>query len=472
MATPSDTAPASEPNEVGTGLPEDPNPFLTATTTPVPATIPTNRIELQAAPITPLVDHSATPDATATNGEAAPTNTTQVATLANNAPATAPANNAPVAAPVNDTPVATPQGVTEHQPPLVIPIEQLVQEDTEPAPVPNTQNLGIDADALLATVDLIDEAENEVPAVEADEPHAELASLNLMPPPKGGYPKPQHGQLMSIVRNMEPVQRRDWLTQIGYYLFLQIYGTNTLNDETPQLVAKLKTALSDFVGLIDAQIATPNPPLDPHSYRPRTFLLRNLPQSIYQKLLDRGVWCNDDIAIFVHPPVFTIPRHIGSFKGFTTGEIDVIKQVFVTHLRSTRVQAVVDQLRISHPTLNDVSLEEAMDIIINSIDVKVMFLQTEPYSKAEVPIANLYVDSPTSNPKKWESWQRFLRNICFTTTLHGAGTVMDLWRCGKCSADDHPSGVCPFPRLPGWRYFPNQQNNQNNTANQNTRGGF
>ena len=277
---------------------------------------------------------------------------------------------------------------------------------------------------------------------------------------------------MSVLRNMEPLQRRDWLKQKGFYLFAQVYGTNACNEETPQVVALLKTALQDFVGLIDAQIATPNPPSDPHSFRPRTFLIRNLTKSIYDRLADRRVWCDERIAIFIYRPEFTIPRFMGSFKGFTTGDLLTIKQVFTAHLRSTRVLAVIDQLRTSHPSLNNMPLDEAVNSIIDSLEVKVMYLQTEPNGKTTVPIANMYIDSPTANPKKWESWQSFLRNLLYTSPLHGTGTVMELWKCGKCSADDHPSGVCPFPRLPGWLYQPYQQANNNNTSNQTTRGGY
>ena len=83
--------------------------------------------------------------------------------------------------------------------------------------------------------------------------------------------------LMRLLEHMTNAQRREWLTDGGVNLFAQVYNTNACNNETPQMVALIREALHDFVSLSNAQIATPNCPENPRSYRPRTFLIRNIP---------------------------------------------------------------------------------------------------------------------------------------------------------------------------------------------------
>ncbi|KAK7687255.1 hypothetical protein QCA50_009760 [Cerrena zonata] len=133
---------------------------------------------------------------------------------------------------------------------------------------------------------------------------------------------------------------------------------------------------------------------------------------------------------------------------------------------------MIDQFRTSHHTLSEVPLRVARDAIVRSMEIKVFHI-TEIDSSNDnhlsTPVANLYIGSPTTDIVIWMEWQSFLRSVIFTSSFHGNGTVMDMWKCGKCHSDDHPSGVCPFPNVEGW--LTNLGGPSNNT-NQNPRGGY
>lgn len=300
------------------------------------------------------------------------------------------------------------------------------------------------------------------------------ASINFTPTPTEGFPEVQDGTPRRVLVNISGRQSREWLETEGYNAFIQVAGMNACNYDTPNTVARLKVALTGAVGIRDPLIATPTALTDPNSYKPQSFFLRNIPEFLHRRLLHQRVWSTPDIAFIAYPTTFKFPRYIGTYRGFTTGDQYEIKKVFIKHLRSDRVAAMIDQLRSSHRTLSEVPLRVARDAIVRSMEIKVFHItEVEPYSNNHVstPVVNLYISSPTTDTVTWMEWQSFLRNIVFTSSFNGNTTVMDMWKCGKCHSDDHPSGVCPFPNVEGWLTNLGGPTN-NNANNQTPRGGY
>lgn len=280
-------------------------------------------------------------------------------------------------------------------------------------------------------------------------PTNELISAPFTPTPKGGWKRVKDGKPRRLLENMSSSQIEEWLKTLGFNVLIQVFGTNACNKDTPETVAKLKAALTATLGIVDPQISTPTPPLDDSRYKPRAFLLRNLSEPIQKRMIEQYVWSTSTIAFFVYPLTFKFPTFIGTYQGFTTSDPYEVKAVFLKHLKTDRVTAMIDHYRSTHHKLSGILLSAARDAILRTVEVKVYHI-TEPEAHYTIPVANLYIGSPTNDIFKWLEWQAFLRNITFSSNLQGNGTVMDLWKCGGCHSDDHPSGVCPYPETEDW----------------------
>ncbi|KAI0035779.1 hypothetical protein K488DRAFT_82672 [Vararia minispora EC-137] len=66
------------------------------------------------------------------------------------------------------------------------------------------------------------------------------------------------------------------------------------------------------------------------------------------------------------------------------------------------------------------------------------------------PAYRLYAHLPSDDPNEQQRARDSLRSISFDHHLYGAATQAT-YKCRHCHGVDHPSGLCPFPSLPGWQ---------------------
>ena len=268
---------------------------------------------------------------------------------------------------------------------------------------------------------------------------------SLVPPVHRGKP-------YGLLENMRSEQMAEWWDLREGSLIIQVFGTNACNQDTSYVLSYLIEALKTVVGIASPDIATPNAPTDRRHFRPSSFLLKHPAKDAYNKLVQQFVWSTTPIAFFVYEMIFTIPRFIGSFQGFTTVNTDIIVNAFKLHLNTEHTRKVINNLRAENPKLAHLPLDHVMTALLDSIEVHVFFI--EERDRPRIPVANLYMDSPTAKADQWTLWQGYLRDIEYTTQLHGCGVKRELWKCSGCHGDDHPRGLCPFPQLSGWMTRP------------------
>ncbi|KAK7692656.1 hypothetical protein QCA50_004289 [Cerrena zonata] len=299
----------------------------------------------------------------------------------------------------------------------------------------------------------------------ASAPHA---PLEFMSTPDEGWPPINDGKLVRLAENMKLSQLAEWCRAQDDKFFLQVFGTTAHNKDTPWVVALLRSALQRLVGLNDPIISTPNPSPNWRDYRPRAFLLSGVPAEIGRRLLEQFCWSTHDIAFFVYRFSFNIPRYIGPFIGFTTTDAELIKQTFQAQLNTPSARALIDQLRSSNALLKQMPLDAVVNMLSRSVETDILIVAED--GRPAIPIANLYISSPTQELGKWLLWQQFLQRAVYATQYNGTGTGRPLWKCSGCHADDHPRGLCKYPKLTGWLTQPFRFNNVNDNTAQSTNG--
>ncbi|KAK7688525.1 hypothetical protein QCA50_008063 [Cerrena zonata] len=280
---------------------------------------------------------------------------------------------------------------------------------------------------------------------------------SLIPPVYDGKP-------FRLFEHMRNTQILDWWKDCRDAVIIQVFGTNAWNEDTPYILTMLTNTLRGLVGLPSPNLAAPNPPADIRSYRPSSFLLVRPPKAVYDRLVEQFCWSTPDIAFFAYKMEFSLPRYIGPFVGFTTADVDHVRDAFTRHIGSDATRMHVNFYRSSNNAIRSMPLDDIMAALLNSIEVDTFYIAE--CNRPEILVANLYIDSPTNDASQWLGWQAHLRNIVYTTQFHGNGVKRDLFKCSGCHGDDHPRGKCPFPQLEGWlTRSPRFNTNNNNNGN-------
>jgi hypothetical protein len=66
---------------------------------------------------------------------------------------------------------------------------------------------------------------------------------------------------------------------------------------------------------------------------------------------------------------------------------------------------------------------------------------------------NVYFESPPNfTLKQYFDWTNLLRTFFYISEDYGYGTAHqdDQFMCVGCKSFDHPTGLCPFPKILGW----------------------
>jgi hypothetical protein len=145
-----------------------------------------------------------------------------------------------------------------------------------------------------------------------------------------------------------------------------------------------------------------------------------------------------------------ITGFIGTFGGFTLpnsqGGADVVHNPLQTAIRANT--DITEFLRTHRDAFSpQVSADQAWHIFSNSVVVEGMELLVNN----TVTVAwQLSITPPTNDHGAWLQLCPLFGHLSIMTALHETARLQRLYRCHICPSINHPTGPCPFPRLPGW----------------------
>ncbi|KAJ7793970.1 hypothetical protein B0H14DRAFT_3558534 [Mycena olivaceomarginata] len=141
---------------------------------------------------------------------------------------------------------------------------------------------------------------------------------------------------------------------------------------------------------------------------------------------------------------------VGTFGGFTLpntqGGADAARDLLQTVIA---VNSDINEFVRTHRDAfgPQVSADHAWHIFRHSVAVEGMELLVNN----TITVAwQLSVTPPMNDHGAWLQLCRLFGRLSIMTALHGTARLQRSYRCNICPSINHPTGLCPFPRLPGW----------------------
>ncbi|KIO14621.1 hypothetical protein M404DRAFT_928432 [Pisolithus tinctorius Marx 270] len=276
--------------------------------------------------------------------------------------------------------------------------------------------------------------------------------LEITPHPPNGFPVPQICD--PVTEGLDETLLTAWMNKPGPKAWVRPWRAKFEHDAEATW-SKLRTLIQRVVGK-DAStnlvISTPqqdstftterNPP-------PWHFLISGLSQEATTFLVNLQVISTPDITVFTLPFVQPTPTFLCTLENFTlpdSPESNAIVADVVRHaMQSDDIIPEFIRGLDSNP--------DVLPTLINSIHVTSIRIANNVARKQM--LWNVYCSyTPTFlTLEKHFLWRCLIRNLRFRSEDHGMGAVRfgeKQFRCMGCKSLDHPTGLCPFPAIPGW----------------------
>jgi hypothetical protein len=185
-------------------------------------------------------------------------------------------------------------------------------------------------------------------------------------------------------------------------------------------------------------------------YAPTSFLIYNLSDTQYDLLLRRKVWSSSAITFRVIQLNQPCPDFLFCIKGFGIYITEYILNMVRSVWLGDEVLDVVDAISETFPEDTRTQVKSTILEFLNS--VRVSLLEVKTVGDILQPHFNVYATgSLISNDDVWLYLRKFLAGCKYGSPTHGVGTtIITPFQCTICHGVDHPKGLCPFPKIPGW----------------------
>jgi hypothetical protein len=268
------------------------------------------------------------------------------------------------------------------------------------------------------------------------------------PPPTNGFPIVQGWTTDNIFNNLDKIMAAHWSAIKTPKLFIYVWNASYLPDagRTVQTLASTIARLTKGPEPIVSPPAAAN-----HTNKkfamPWCYLVTGLPQDSVDRILKQRCWSTRDITFFALPQTPIIEKFLCGIENLTfpISRADDVVNTIRSTLQST--PNVASFILANHDGIPDD--DDPVSTILNSITVQSL----EALQSGGIPklIWNVYATPPTQIPTLHAQWRELIQPLTFQTTLFGKGVVRKQhFNCYACKSIDHPAGLCPFPKIPGW----------------------
>jgi hypothetical protein len=230
-----------------------------------------------------------------------------------------------------------------------------------------------------------------------------------------------------------------------------------------KIAIDLMAAAKEITGASNVSVVPPNKKKYEGTpiRHPLTFLIHDLTANEMQHLLSRNVWASNELAFqtSIIPP--ERPDFIFTMKGLhmesTTHVREVILQTWKSHACSAFLRGIIDQL----PDKKRFKVELEIRTFLDSVYVKRLDYKVE--GGRINPLFNIYAGgSIIESADIWIDIRSFLYGRTYKSNILGKGSAIDSrFYCAMCHGRDHPTGMCAFPKIPGWKIALTQKDREN-----------
>ncbi|KAJ7797044.1 hypothetical protein B0H14DRAFT_3549280 [Mycena olivaceomarginata] len=184
---------------------------------------------------------------------------------------------------------------------------------------------------------------------------------------------------------------------------------------------------------------------------PNLFGINGVPADLGAALILQRVLCTSDLTLFISTLNPAFDGVMGSIEGLAFHNTPAGAQGVATAVvdRLSRTQAFI-QLVLSHRDALPAhwSIQQVLNAVLGSITIVPIELDS---GRGGVRVAwHVFMMVTTHNITFYNSIRAAFAGIEFITTWNNTGHVRADMGCRICLSIDHPTGLCPFPLVPGW----------------------
>ena len=257
----------------------------------------------------------------------------------------------------------------------------------------------------------------------------------------------------TLLARIDQLQVHNWLSLPTGKVLARPFGTDVKFRPNHARIAKdIATATKEITGTMKVIVAPPNknPDISRWEKQPVTFLIHNISKEDEQVLLERKVWSSNEITFQVASINICRPVFLFTLRGFTTDNPADILASLKDIWGDQATTAMIKRLASDAPTQEE-GQEYYMQMVEFLESATVRHLDIKSQGGKDDPHFNIYTNGDLiDDDESWLQLKKYLRNRNYKTTLIGTGTATDNFVCNICHGHDHPGGLCPFPRIPGW----------------------
>ena len=213
---------------------------------------------------------------------------------------------------------------------------------------------------------------------------------------------------------------------------------------------ELIRAANDITGSKVATVASPFRDRKSGGKPTITFLIHNLTQSEVNILLGQSVWSSEAITFQVSPITTPRPDFLFTLTNFTTFNEADVHNALLEVWKDRTTTTFFDELVLRAPDDKKQAVTNGILDFIKSTEIQRLDIKKEK-GKLD-PHFNVYARGQfLTSDALWYEIKAFLKGRSYKSSECGKGKVKtENFYCRLCHGCDHPRGLCPFPKLPGW----------------------
>ena len=259
--------------------------------------------------------------------------------------------------------------------------------------------------------------------------------------PSAPCPKVHGWNAELTLANLDEDVRRLWEQVPEPKLFVYLWN-GAYQENATSTVTELRNAIANTFSTAPPVVAPPSAATTPNRAHaaPWCFLVTTS-NEVRAKLIQRQFWSTPAVTFFAIPFAPRISKHLGAVENMT----------FEVEDREKVHKLVTDTILASAPAAAHVRNHStdplALKKVVESVAVEPLPMLEK--GGAQKLVWNVYTDPPSQSLTAHEEWRRIFLEMKFVTALHGVGRPKRLPGCVGCKSTDHPTGLCPFPKIEG-----------------------
>ena len=207
---------------------------------------------------------------------------------------------------------------------------------------------------------------------------------------------------------------------------------------------------------------------------PNTFFLTGMPIEVLEVLIAYRSFSTTQWQFQIHPYESYFPDFLCTLENFSPSFLinvpnladEILKIIRRTLLSEPAIEVIANIIEAENQSALEAGEEVPPLTLIMVLDSVRITIQEEHLGGGIAkPIVNIYSPSPFTRPVLWSAWRDIFLRTEFRDTLAGTGKHITNRYCTGCHGVNHTSGLCPFPKIPGWHNHTPPTNNPNNKQN-------